>query len=320
MPGYGFDNTLMDRARNAAYESFRGKIMNQADLSVIFAESAQAYAMIERSASTIYRSMKAVARGRFNQAATILKLHVKPIGVTRKKAWADNWMEYSYGWSPFMNDAYKAMEVLNDPVKTFGMAHGRGYEFAYGRDSSNLGSVTKTELWSRSYKAEQGGKILAITDRGLYKLNQWGLLNPAPMVWEIIPFSFVIDWFANVGDFLQSLSDFAGMSLMNVYLTTSFRSSVVGTVNLNPGSSPVPGWSNLQYRGYGVAVSRSLGLWKPVLSMRSLRLPSSARAANAVSLVVQQRSAKNDYGWVPFYEDHPPTDHWARKRYFGGRH
>lgn len=36
-------------------------------------------------------------------------------------------------------------------------------------------------------------------------LRSFGLNNPAAVVWEAIPFSFVVDWFVNVGDALKSL-------------------------------------------------------------------------------------------------------------------
>jgi hypothetical protein len=39
-------------------------------------------------------------------------------------------------------------------------------------------------------------------------LNSWGsfgLLNPAAVAWELLPFSFVVDWFLPVGRYLEGL-------------------------------------------------------------------------------------------------------------------
>jgi hypothetical protein len=305
----------MDRACNTAYENFKGKLVNQAELGITFAETSQSIAMFGRAADTILRSMRAVRRGQFKSAATILKLHVAPVGVSRKKNWADNWLEYHFGWTPFLQDAWDAMEVLNDPVKTFGMARGRGMEFLRSVSSINTGAVTRKEVNVMRYDAEQGGRIRCITDRGLFTLNQWGLLNPATVAWEVIPFSFVVDWFANVGDVLQSYSDFAGMQLENTYLTTTYRNSASGSCHLNPGYTPTPGWSTLYYSGSGVSCARYLHLWKPVLSLKTLRLPSASRIATAASLVVQQAALKSDYGWTPDPDFSTSPGSGARKRY-----
>jgi hypothetical protein len=39
-----------------------------------------------------------------------------------------------------------------------------------------------------------------------------GLINPSTVVWELIPFSFVVDWFLPIGNFLHGLSALTGTS------------------------------------------------------------------------------------------------------------
>jgi hypothetical protein len=34
---------------------------------------------------------------------------------------------------------------------------------------------------------------------------RWYSLNPVSIAWELMPFSFVVDWFMNVGDYLRNL-------------------------------------------------------------------------------------------------------------------
>lgn len=46
---------------------------------------------------------------------------------------------------------------------------------------------------------------------GLRQLNGLGLLNPALLWWELLPYSFVVDWFLPVGDVLTSLTAGIGM-------------------------------------------------------------------------------------------------------------
>jgi hypothetical protein len=50
-----------------------------------------------------------------------------------------------------------------------------------------------------------------LSNPSLAQLNGTGLLNPALLYWELMPYSFVVDWFIPVGDVLASLT--AGLGL-----------------------------------------------------------------------------------------------------------
>lgn len=59
-----------------------------------------------------------------------------------------------------------------------------------------------------------------VTTPSLYELNRYGLLNPAALLWELQPLSFVADWFTGLGSFLQALSLGFGLRFQNGYQTT----------------------------------------------------------------------------------------------------
>jgi hypothetical protein len=42
-------------------------------------------------------------------------------------------------------------------------------------------------------------------------LGQTGFTNPINLLWEILPFSFVVDWFTGIGPYLESLSAWDGL-------------------------------------------------------------------------------------------------------------
>lgn len=54
-----------------------------------------------------------------------------------------------------------------------------------------------------------------IEDPNVAWASSLGLLNPAVLAWESVPFSFVIDWFLPVGNFLQSLSTPLGVKFLS---------------------------------------------------------------------------------------------------------
>ena len=57
---------------------------------------------------------------------------------------------------------------------------------------------------------------MVISSPNSLKANQLGLVNPASVAWELIPFSFLVDWFLPVGKFLESYTDTVGMQLDNI--------------------------------------------------------------------------------------------------------
>jgi hypothetical protein len=61
---------------------------------------------------------------------------------------------------------------------------------------------------------------------GLRTLNQLGLLNPLSLIYELTPWSFVVDWFVPIGPVLNALTAPAG--LIFVSGTKSVKSSFTG--------------------------------------------------------------------------------------------
>lgn len=63
-----------------------------------------------------------------------------------------------------------------------------------------------------------------------------GLTNPALLAWELIPYSFVIDWFLGVGNFLEASATITGVQRVGIHVTTRTTETSVGS-NLGGTSS-----------------------------------------------------------------------------------
>ena len=59
-------------------------------------------------------------------------------------------------------------------------------------------------------------------------ISYYGLDNPTLAVWEAMPYSFVVDWFLPVGDYLSSLSAFNGIEVINPSISVSYTCSWKG--------------------------------------------------------------------------------------------
>jgi hypothetical protein len=54
-----------------------------------------------------------------------------------------------------------------------------------------------------------------ITNPNLFLANRLGLLNLPGVAWDLIPWSFVVNMFTNMGQMVNSLTDFVGVEVSN---------------------------------------------------------------------------------------------------------
>lgn len=131
-------------------------------------------------------------------------------------------LEIRYGWSPLMQDIVSALEVLKrQPTEAIPLR------------------VTATWKYSQSLSQQQGPRKIScsfverVTIKGTFKqknsflslANDLGFLNPAGIVWETIPFSFLIDWALPIGPWLQNLTDFVSIELTDGSITGKCEST-----------------------------------------------------------------------------------------------
>jgi hypothetical protein len=62
---------------------------------------------------------------------------------------------------------------------------------------------------------------------------QTGFTNPLNLAWEILPFSFVLDWFLPIGPYLETLSAFDGLVLVDGSKTEFMKQDVTLVVRLS---------------------------------------------------------------------------------------
>lgn len=290
MPLFRYDSSLATETLNKSYEKLKGKIYTSTQLGVDFVEYRQALTSITKASTTLWKAIVHVKRFRFLEAARELRLAYVPKGVSVRKSFANNWLEYHFGWEPLYQDVHDALEIMNNPINAFTKARGASKIKFTNTETQNYGSVLRTTVYTVQYASAQGAAVKAINNVGLHSLDQFGLLNPLSIAWELVPFSFVVDWFANVGQVLSSFSDFAGMTLQGQYYV--FHYSATASTVWTPTGVPAPGFSNLKCIGTGTYYQRGAALANPSFNVKKLRLPSKVRAATAVSLVIQQLKSK----------------------------
>lgn len=281
------DSNLEVRATNQAYERFKNGFYNsvESQMAVNIAERKQAVSMISKRSLQLLQFTRAVRRGQIHKAAAAIGLSKPPRKRERKwarsKDWSDLWLEFHFGWAPLVGDIGSAVEILQSGippavVSGSGSASGTTISHPYSHWSESW-TVTDTSRVNVKMKAK-----VQITSPNLHLANQMGFVNPFSVVWELVPFSFVVDWFTNVGDILASMSDFAGSTLIDPYTTKFSRHNqdVFFTSTFTPG---------IAYTGVAeqILVQRSLGLSAPSFEVKPFRGFSVTRGATAIALLLQ---------------------------------
>lgn len=143
------------------------------------------------------------------------------------------WLEYRYAVRPLIVDLKNALNVL-DKVISSERQTARGREYVVGDTSfngvinpnanSNSVGVTYTKRVKTNVKA-RAGCLYVIDAQVATLLDVLGLDQPIEAVWELIPFSFMLDWVFSIGDLLESWFKSSGLSVLTSWVTLRVESS-----------------------------------------------------------------------------------------------
>jgi len=130
----------------------------------------------------------------------------------RKRILQDTWLEYSFGWAPLVSDiegAYKALHDLPlDEYKLCRVQVSRNYQQSIAVGTQYLGEFA----WNWESNTTGSGSVKAYGEVNVNCTDASGSLARfgvrasefLPTVWELIPYSFVADYFSNIGNVIAA--------------------------------------------------------------------------------------------------------------------
>lgn len=134
------------------------------------------------------------------------------------KALASGILEYQNGWKPLLGDVHNAAEALaNRNTQADWVITGIGKYNRFEQDTVRYDTSTiyvKHPREQVDFILTRGVKVrldATVEDQHLHRLAQLGLNNPIADVWELLPLSYIVDYFVGVGTWLQSLGAASGM-------------------------------------------------------------------------------------------------------------
>jgi hypothetical protein len=128
-----------------------------------------------------------------------------------------------------------------------------------------------------------------VTNPNLDLLQSLGLANPAEVIWELIPFSFLIDHVTGIGNFLSAFSDELGWDCHGIGVSTLKRVTKVSHEVDNAIGGAFPYGTKVS--GLGVVFDRALSVSLPPYSLvfvNPFTGLSARRAASYCSLLLLQ--------------------------------
>lgn len=186
------------------------------NLAVDLAEGHQVVDMAVGTILSLSRSIRSLRHGDFAGAARALGIqHHKPTSRLKVSDVSGRWLELQYGWLPLVSDVYQAAlawSKRNDPPRLIRVSS------SLKRQVFQDASQSPT-FWSSIGPVSVRSRIIAELREGLSVPRQLGLTNPLDIIWELIPYSFVIDWFLPIGSYLELLNQIP--SLKGRFLTST---------------------------------------------------------------------------------------------------
>lgn len=223
--------------KDEAWSKLRQKIMDQdINVGVVLAEANKTSDLIYDTARRIALAIRALRKGDMvglkRHIPMLNRGHLKDLARDLKLTKRDihsYWLELQYGWKPLLMDVHGGAVALaktnvpgRDVIHVSASSH-RTIVSTFGRDNLGLrGSITHTGKCWLTYKIRNDGLVAA---------NRLGLLNPALIAWELVPFSFVADWFVNIGDVIKESTAFAGLTILDS--GSSYKQTATGLARSN---------------------------------------------------------------------------------------
>lgn len=186
------------------------------NLAVALAEMGETIGMIVKSFAKIRKAYRLAKAGRWKEAFAVFGVTIHRRAAVRNLA--SGWLELQFGWMPLISDIYGSIEeinrkVLNEGYVIVGRARSETKETVLNSDRASTWGLISWDVktaWELS-KIQKVSLWFRVDMPSLQRAAAIGLLNPALIVWERTPFSFMIDWVTTVGDWLESLDATLGL-------------------------------------------------------------------------------------------------------------
>lgn len=252
---------VISEARAQSVSRFWAKARDRqvANAALALVDLKSSIGMATSAVITITQVIMWLKRGRFDKAVDALiergisipsnarrrvRNYSQQSNVTLQKWSSDAWLELQFGWKPLIDDVYNTAQFATKqlsgeyfPALTL---RGRSDVVIRGCESAvTNGSNSDYFLSNHMLRVEATIVARFRVGAGLNLANAFGLDNPLSILWDLVPFSFVVDWFLPIKRYLDNLSALNELELIHCHqsLKTVDTYSVKSVQTRNGGNS-----------------------------------------------------------------------------------
>lgn len=213
------DNQIIAQATNSALDRFYTRLEDRIISGMEYiVERKSLFDYLARGARLLYDIYIACRKRSFR---TLRKYDPRRKKITVRRvemSFHEKWLEFHFVLAPVMTEIYKVWieqrAVHGSKIRVRATQSvtetDSGKDWASAWNTSNTVKVRKTLTGHAS-----------VTDPVLAAGNHVGL-DPTKFIWDMIPFSFVVEWFINMGQWLDTIST-PGWSVTETSITTLIK-------------------------------------------------------------------------------------------------
>lgn len=174
--------------------------------------------------SIMQRLIRLIKKLKRKKAKLLMQFLTKLISKkTYKDGLADCWLEFRYAVRPLFFDMRQAVAAFSKTLDKKSRRTARGY-------TDSQSTVVTPCTWDDQYVVTSWNreKNIQYSARAgvLYSLDEdingvlavFGLDQPLEAIWDLTPFSFILDWFFNIGDLIAGWSKNASLNALGSWV------------------------------------------------------------------------------------------------------
>lgn len=220
-------STHLPLARNKAIKRLVDAMGSgtDANLAQDFVQFRQTAKTISDSVSKIASSLLALKKGNLVKATQYLwgsrsPKFKKDRPLKPGASLADNWLAMQYGWKPLLRDIDGTCRSLAEFVQSNPMVRSvrssaTDTEFVRVILTHPSTGIAVGDAFRRSVTTCKFKMRYRVASELTAFLAQTGFTNPVNLAWEVLPFSFVADWFLPLGPYFENMSNFDGLEFVD---------------------------------------------------------------------------------------------------------
>ena len=230
-----FDNSsVLNRALSRLNDQVRGNL----DLSIALAESGKTAKMVKNAGKVITFAGNHRPPGGYPVLPKLGPLR-RFSDVTH--ALANGYLEFKYGWKQLLSDVFNVADesirfTMNQLQRFSASASDRQEsDVVYITSVNGESNVPLKVKWVVVRKARYCVKLLI--PNSSFDIARWTSLNPVSLGWELIPYSFVVDWFVDIGSYLRNFET-------SCYYNTMFQNGYKSSLSVHTSEGSVDGYKS----------------------------------------------------------------------------